>query len=432
MMPFEENRALVFIVILLCQFNIQALAKKSRAYIRTETIEINENVEVQEQKSGFTEPRTYLNNNKHKLQTPFPQIHWPELANKVFTDGHKTYAMYKGYKLLLTIDPKIQKIAYKHIKDNHNSFGATTIIEPSTGRILAIVEKAQKNFHKRRQLSVSAIAPAASLSKYITAVAAIEKNNLKANSIIRYRGGCSKLNSKNWIKDKKFDNQTMSLALAFGVSCNTVFARLAVYDVGLASLSQYIEKFMFNKPIISDINFETSLFILPEAHSATFLDVAEAGAGFGITRITPIHSALFSAAIANNGIMMSPHIVEAAYDDNGNEVYRAKPVEVSRLMTQSTANEMKILMKRTISSGPYNIRVGKRKRQHISKIGGKTGTLSDPENRSILYTWFSGLAPIVNQDESISIATLIGSPQNWIIRASKIAQKTLVDYLSLN
>ena len=432
MRSFEGKRTLVYFLILFCQLNIQALAKKSRAYIRTETIEIKENIEDPEQRSGFTEPRTYLDNKKQKLQTPFPQIHWPELAKKVFTDGQKTYAMYKGFKLLLTIDPKIQKIAFKHIKDNHNSFGATTIIEPSTGRILAIVEKTPKNFLKKKLLSVSALAPAASLSKYITAVAAIEKKNLKANSSIRFRGGCSKLHSRNWIKDKKFDNQSMSLASAFGISCNTTFARLAVYDVGLASLKQYIDKFMFNKPIKSDINFETSLFILPEALSATFLDVAEAGAGFGITRISPIHSALLSAAIANNGIMMSPHIVEAAYDEEGNEVYRAQPIEISRLMSESTAKEMKILMKKTISSGLNRVRVGKRKRHHIAKIGGKTGTLSDPENRSILYTWFSGLAPIVSQDESISIATLIGSPQNWIIRASKVAQKTLVDCLSLN
>jgi len=46
------------------------------------------------------------------------------------------------------------------------------------------------------------------------------------------------------------------------------FARLALYETGLASLRQYAEKYMFNRPIPSDLRIETSAALMPALEMA--------------------------------------------------------------------------------------------------------------------------------------------------------------------
>ena len=50
---------------------------------------------------------------------------------------------------------------------------------------------------------------------------------------------------------------------------------------------------MFNKPIPSDVKLQTSMFLLPDPDTATPQEVAEAGAGFGATKLNPVHAALY-------------------------------------------------------------------------------------------------------------------------------------------
>ena len=188
---------------------------------------------------------------------------------------------------------------------------------------------------------------------------------------------------------------------------------------------------MFNKPIPSDIKFETSLFLLPELETASFQDVGEVGAGFGPTRITPIHAALLSAVAMNGGVMMAPYLVEEAYDKTGALVYKAMPQSLGRVFKQATADKLKVLMMNTVRFGSRHSISARQKRLYIkSNIIGKTGTLNDPENRALLYTWFSG-GGYFNETslESISIGTLIVSPSEFVTRAVAIAQKTLFEHL---
>jgi cell division protein FtsI/penicillin-binding protein 2 len=377
---------------------------------------------------AFTDPRESLNNNGAAFNTPFGQIDWPEVASKMFFKNGKTYSYYKNFKLELTIDPQLQDASEKYLSQTRILNGSTAIIDPKTGKILAL---SQNGGNRNAVISVSSRAPAASLMKIITASAAIEKRNLNPYDEIAFRGGCGSLRNGNWLADPARDSQRLTFAKAFGSSCNTAFARIALYDVGLSSLKFYAEKFMFNKAIPSDIKLQTSMFLLPDPDTATPQEVAEAGAGFGATRLNPIHAALLSAAINNRGVMMAPFLVEAAFNSDGREVYRAKPMQIGRIVSPQTALKVETLMLATIATGTSRRTFHKAgTRADADEIGGKTGTLLDPENRDVLYTWFSGIAPL-NSPNSISIGTVVASPQNWVVRASSVAQTTLADYLKL-
>lgn len=380
-----------------------------------------------------TDSRKSKDNSSSAFATPFGQPSWPEMRSKYYFKEDKAYAYYHGYKLQLTLVPKLQAACQKNLKTSHALGGSTVVLDPETGRILAMcqVEHPQKMTDSNGSSPTTAQAPAASLMKIITASAAIEKEHLSPFDSVRFRGGCSVLRNENWISSPHRDHQYMTFAMAFGSSCNTVFARLALYDAGLSSLKNYAERFFFNQPIPSDLKIETSQFTLPALEFATAQEVAEAGAGFGATKLSPIHAAMLSAAIQNRGLMMAPFLVENATDTNGKIVYRAQNKTLAQVIAPQTASKIQTLMQETVSTGTSR-RVFRRRgtRFEIDEIGGKTGTLSDLENRKVLYTWFSGIAPL-NSPSSIAIGTVIASLQNWVVRASHVAQTTLAEYFRI-
>lgn len=379
--------------------------------------------------SSFVDSNQALDNKNVAFDTVFGQIDWPTVSKNMYVKNGKIFSTYRGYTLELTLDPNLQDAAQRYLKRNGVINGATAIIDPKTGRILALTQNKDGNSFVT---PVASRAPAASLIKFITAAAAIEKQNLSPSDEIRFRGGCHSLpHNENWIANPAKDNERISFAMAFGSSCNAVFARLAVYDAGLTGLKTYSKKFMFNEPIPSDLKIQTSLFLLPDAQTATTQEVAEAGSGFGATKITALHSALLSAAVENNGVMMAPYLVAAAFDSTGKAIYQAKSREVGQVVRPQTAKKLETLMLATVAHGTSR-RMFYRKgtRNEVDEIGGKTGTLLDLEDRDVLYTLFSGVAPL-HSPNSIAIGTVIASPQNLVVRASSVAQTTLAEFLKL-
>jgi len=381
-----------------------------------------------------TDPRESPDNSKVAWKTPFGQLKWEEISNKIVFEGEEAFVQHNGLRLKLTIRPHLQQLLERQFALQRHISGAMVLLESRTGRILAMAEKrgeVSNPLLTSKTILTSATAPAASLMKIVTASAAIEKSNLDPELDVPFHGGCGHLRGQNWLRDAKQDRQHMDLALAFGKSCNTVFARVAIYHTGLLALSDMADRYMFNKPISSDLFIETSAAFLPSPETATPYEVGMAGAGFGASRLSPIHSAMLSAATGNGGMLMSPFLVESATDAKGAVVYRGTPKPIARLFSANTAAKMAVLMQETITAGTsrrYFRRKGTRK--DLFDIGGKTGTLSDPEDRQILYTWFSGVAPL-DTPNSVAIGTLVASPQNWLVRASSLAQAGLAEYLKM-
>ena len=243
------------------------------------------------QNQGYRDPREELTNERHAFKTPFGQVQWKDIEKKITVKDRSTFANYKGYNLKLTIQPEVQAALDKILASQRNIAGAIVILESRTGRILAMSETradSRSPLVTEESILVTARAPAASLMKIVTATAAIEKNGLDPDQEIPFHGGCGNLRNRNWLRDAQADRQHMSFSHAFGVSCNTVFARLALYETGLATLRQYAEKYMFNRPIPSDLRIETSAALMPALEMATALEVGEAGAG-----LVPPRSRLF-------------------------------------------------------------------------------------------------------------------------------------------
>ena len=380
---------------------------------------------------GFPDPRSDTDNAEVALSTPFGQLNWADFKDDISLKEDGSYIEKNGYKIKLTLNPSLQQSLQRELDRQKHISGVVVMMDPKTGALLGMAEKkgeGENPLLKDKALATAARAPAASLIKIVTATAAIEQTDIEPESEIPFFGGCGHLRGKNWLRHPARDKQHLTFAKAFGMSCNTVFARLTIYWTGLHWFRNYADRYFFNKPIPSDLNIETSALLLPETETASALEVGEAGAGFGGSKLSPIHSAMLAAAAGNNGVMMAPYVVEKAWDQTGRLVYNAKPKEVNRVFSEQHVQKIITLMQSTVTNGTSR-RYFRRSRLRL-ETGGKTGTLSDAEDRKTLYTWFNGLAPL-GQPDKVAMSVLIASPQNWVVRASQVAQTSLTQYFKI-
>ena len=55
--------------------------------------------------------------------------------------------------------------------------------------------------------------------------------------------------------------------------------------------------------------------------------------GQGNTLVSPMHMALITCAIANDGVLMKPYLIDEVVNDNGDSVKKTEPVAYKRLMS---------------------------------------------------------------------------------------------------
>jgi penicillin-binding protein A len=360
-------------------------------------------------------------------------LRWEEESPNLIRSSDSYSIKKNGLDLTLTLKPDLQELVMRNIQKTQGSSIAVVILDTQTGKILALGEKKDPTNKQSTSLVTSAYAPAASLIKIITAGASLEKTSLSPDEQIPFSGGCGKLHYKNWLRDKRSDRQHMSLAKAFGLSCNTVFARLALYWSGLSTLNDTIHKYYFNSPIITDLEIEPSFISIPDPLQSSPKEVGELGAGFAPSRISPIHAALLFQTIGFGGKMMTPFVVSSISKDD-KVIYTGTPKVLSEVFKESTSTQLLSMGQETVLTGTSR-RYFRSEKKFRFDISGKTGTLSDMNNtkinkdeKNILHTWFSGIAPLGGRNP-IAISVLVSSLKNNVLRASELARKILSEYL---
>ncbi len=179
-------------------------------------------------------------------------------------------------------------------------------------------------------------------------------------------------------------------------SCNTVFADLAI-RLGADEIGITAGALGFNQ----DIAFP---WPVPQANWPTaeleFDDAALAQSGIGErnVRATPLHMAMVVAAVANNGVAVSPYLVERVFDSDGETITKAAPTTLGRAMSANTASVLAQMMERVVTEG-----TGRRAAVPGVRVAGKTGTATGSGPFS--NPWFIGFAPV--EQPSIAIAVFI-------------------------
>ena len=120
--------------------------------------------------------------------------------------------------------------------------------------------------------------------------------------------------------------------------------------------------------------------------------------GQGQTQITPIHLNMITSAIANDGILMKPYVVEHVENAEGNVIKNFKSQEYRRIMTDEEAAILRELMTAVVEEGTA------KKLSGLSyTAAGKTGSAEYGSVKGESHAWFTGFAPAENPEVCVTI-----------------------------
>ena len=304
----------------------------------------------------------------------------------------------RGDNVTLTIDATLQTniaAAFANMEHTCGKSGAAVVMNYQTGEVLALLsvptfdplgsmevvrDNPQHPFWNRALQSVQA---PGSTFKIITAVSALQ--NLK--DVTTHEFDCSTGATKimdQLIRDYGYEHHGMvTLDEAFRVSCNNSFAQAALL-IGDKKLRQTAEDFGFNDNFLfRDLVVENSRY--PTQNRNDF-EVAWSGAGQSQVAATPMHMCMVAAAIANDGTMMEPRLIQQVVSPAGMHRLDYTPRVYTQACTPELAGQVGEYMLDVVENG-----TGKSAAVEGLPIAGKTGSAeSSLDGKYVTHGWFVG------------------------------------------
>ena len=374
-----------------------------------------------------------------------------EIAN-----SQQTYiAAENGYDLTLTIDKNIQDIVETQLAEAVDKYecesGITIAMDPSTGKILALADypnydcnnpftpnsrlletwdslsNEKKTSSLYRQFAPKSITDTyepGSVFKIITSAIAVEENLMEpdiAGTFSCY-GSITVQGEKKPIKcHKTAGHGKQSLTQALGNSCNPAFVELGL-KIGSQLSYKYYDAFgFFGKTGIS-ISGEPKSGIFYPVNEINNHELGTASFGQRFT-ITPIQMITAASAIANDGDLVYPQIVESMTNTDTGEVTTFETQKVRKVISKETADTVASMMESVVTLG-----TGHRVKTNIEgmsqySVGGKTGT-SEPIHGSTdgYIASFLAISPVENT--KVVLLVILKSPNGDLHNGGEIAAPT--------
>jgi peptidoglycan glycosyltransferase len=192
-------------------------------------------------------------------------------------------------------------------------------------------------------------------------------------------------------------NATLRLALT--VSCNSVFGHLGV-ELGKDKMLDEAKKFGFNSEQFVPTRADASEFPTDINQSQTALS----SIGQFDTRATPLQMAMVASAIANDGKLMKPYMVDALTAPNLDVIDKTQPEQMSQPLTPQNAQKLQSMMESVVND-PQG--TGGSAKINGATVGGKTGTAQHGlDNKGLPYAWFVSYAKVGNSSP-VAVAVVV-------------------------
>jgi penicillin-binding protein A len=184
------------------------------------------------------------------------------------------------------------------------------------------------------------------------------------------------------------------------VSCNSAFATMGAEVIGEGNMQSGVKKFGFNTKVPIDLPNPAISNFPDTKRSKAFL--GQASIGQFDTAASPLEMALVASAVANNGIIMTPHVMKEIKDDNGKVIKTFDPKPWLTAISPQTAATMRQAMIGVVQSG-----TGTAARISGIEVGGKTGTAQLGSNPPTSNAWFICFAGKPGAQASVAVAVLV-------------------------
>lgn len=317
----------------------------------------------------------------------------------------------------LTINAQYQFIIEKALDKammDHGAESVTAIVmNPKNGDILAMASRPAydpNNFHKYdpnvwKNRAVSDIYEPGSTFKSIVAAAGFQEKLVSPTDIFVDPGTIevSGRTIQNWSGDSF---GTVTFLDVVKNSINTGFAQLGL-ELGGERLMNYARKFGFGERTGIELPGEES-GILFNPKDMVASDVATSSIGQSIA-VTPLQMITAMSAIANDGVLLKPHIVKAIYNADGTVYQQMEREEVRRCIDSDVDKILKSVLEQVVSTGG-----GSKASIEGYHIAGKTGTAQkiDMVNGGYLpghyIASFCGFGPV--EDPQFTVLVIINDP----------------------
>ena len=302
--------------------------------------------------------------------------------------------------VVLTLDSEIQKIAENAAK-KHMTKGAVVVMEPETGRIVAMVSLpdyqpstvAQNLDGEDGALLNRALCNynCGSVFKIVTAAAAIE-SGISLDTTYSCTGKVD-VGGVTFHCHNRLGHGTLNMTQAFAQSCNPYFIRLA-QKMGGQTLYTMAVELGFDRPVILAEGWKTARAVLPsETELMSPAAVANLSFGQGALMATPVHIAQLVAAVVNDGEIIRPTILKGTVDALGN-LTEETVAPAQQAFSASTARTLREMMLTVVEEG-----TGRSARPFELGGGGKTGTAEtgwEQDGKEVVQSWFGGFYPAEN------------------------------------
>ncbi|PKM43572.1 MAG: hypothetical protein CVV03_08390 [Firmicutes bacterium HGW-Firmicutes-8] len=309
-----------------------------------------------------------------------------------------------GNDLILSVNVNLQEKAYAMLGARK---GAVVAVEPSTGRILAMVsrpgfnpEHIESDWPGLKEnpdspllnRAAQGLYPPGSVMKVITAAGILTSKPETVQRVFDAPGYI--IVEGRRIEDKQAVGR-LSFAEAFARSSNYVFATLGI-EQGSRVFAEMARSFGLGLNIPFDI--PTAQSRMPDPGSLSKLELAESAIGQGRVLVTPLNMALATAAAANRGRVMKPTLVDRIVSPEGAVVWSGQPSLLWNPVTARVSDVLREIMVSCVASG-----TGREAAVPGIRVAGKTGSAENPHGQP--HAWFIGFAPA--EKPVVAVAVII-------------------------
>lgn len=337
-----------------------------------------------------------------------------------------------GDSVYTTFDTKLQQEAYNAL-GMYN--GAIIVMEPDTGRILAMVSKPDFDPNGISEIwdeivndndssvlvnrATQGLYPPGSTFKILTALEYIREN---PNTYENYNFTCNGRFTSGEDTIRCFhgtQHGTIDFTTSFAKSCNSSFANIGLM-LSRTTFEQTLEGLFFNQALPVDFAANSSKVSVSSATSDS--NLIQAVIGQGTTQMTPLHLAMITSMIANDGVMMQPYMIDKIEAADGNVVKSYSPTSLGQLISESEAAALQELMIAVVEKG-----TGTRLSGQAYQVAGKTGS-AEYNSQSDSHAWFTGYS--YDTDRPLQVTVIMEGAGSGGEYAVPVAKRVFDQYYS--
>ncbi|MBQ9069087.1 MAG: FtsW/RodA/SpoVE family cell cycle protein, partial [Eggerthellaceae bacterium] len=337
-----------------------------------------------------------------------------------WNDVLKSYAgiATSGNDVRLTLDSRVQRAAQDALAGYS---GACVVLDPTTGAVLALassptydasgfewmLEQGEGDALYNR--ATQALYAPGSTFKIVTLATALDNNIASEDTVFESPGSMEIGNASVYNYDRN-DLGAITLSEATQWSSNTVFGQLGA-KIGPDLLVRSADEFGFDRDVDFEIPLSTSL--MPNPSEMTEWETAWAAVGQPVgehespagPQATVMEMALVGAAIANDGTIHKPYLVDSIYDIDGTRLSTTSSSVLSRPLDAPTARRVKDVLETVVDSG-----TGTGAAIWGVSVAGKTGTAET--GNDVDNSWFVGMGPTQDCKAVVAIVLEEGADGN--------------------